>query len=67
MLSFQRLAMCSTRGGSQWKYITFASAIWIRQNPLWFWNPEEMSPEIPNRGISYPKIGHVNVSVNFFL
>ena len=34
----------------------------IRQNPLWLWNPEEMSPEIQNRGTSGPKIGHVNVS-----
>ena len=36
--------------------------MWIRQNPLWLWNPEEMSPEIQNRGTSSPKIGPVNVS-----
>ena len=36
--------------------------MWIRQNPLWLWNPEETSPEIQNRGTSGPKIGHVNVS-----
>ena len=50
--------MCSTRGGSQEMYITFASAMQIRQNP------EETSPEIQNRGTSGPKIGHVNVSDN---
>ena len=37
-------------------------AMRIRQDPLWPWNPEEMSPEIQNRGTSSPKIGHVNVS-----
>ena len=26
----------------------------IRQNPLRLWNPEEMSPEVQNRGISGP-------------
>ena len=62
MLSIKRSATCSTRGGSQEMYITFASAMWIRQNPLWLWNPEETSPEIQNRGTSGPKIGHVNVS-----
>ena len=25
----------------------------IRQNPLWLWNPEETSPEVQNRGISW--------------
>ena len=34
----------------------------IRQNPLWFWNAEETSTEIQNRGTSGPKIGHVDVS-----
>ena len=62
MLSVKRSATCSTRGGSQEMYITFASAMRIRQNPLWLWNPEETSPEIQNRGTSGPKIGHVNVS-----
>ena len=55
-------AMCSTRGGSQGMYITFASAMRTRQNPLWLWNPEETSPEIQNRGTSGLKIGHVNAS-----
>ena len=41
-------------------YITFASAMQIRQNPFWLWNPEETSPEIQKRG--GPKIGHVYVS-----
>ena len=48
--------MCSTRGGSQEMYITFASAIRIRQNPLWLY-----------MGTSGPKIGHMRVSANFFL
>ena len=42
----QEVGMCSTRGGSWGMYITFTSAMWIRQNPLWLWNPEETSPEI---------------------
>ena len=33
---------------------------WIRQNPLWLWNSEEMSPEIQNMGTSGPKIGHAS-------
>ena len=57
MLSIKRLATCTTRGGSQEEmYITFASTMWIRQNPLWIWNPEETSPEIQNRGTSGPQI-----------
>ena len=38
---------------------------WIRQNPLWLWNPE-VSSEIQNRGASGPKIGHVCVSGKTF-
>ena len=34
-----------------------------RQNPLWLWNPEEMSPEIQNRGISGNKKGHVSTKI----
>ena len=34
--------------------------VWIRQNPLWLWNPEETSPEVWNRGISGPTNGHVS-------
>ena len=34
--------------------------VWIRQNPLWLWNPEETSPEVQNRGISGPTNGHVS-------
>ena len=33
--SYQEVGMCSTRGGSQGMCITFASAMQIRQNPLW--------------------------------
>ena len=36
--------------------------MWIRQNPLWLWNPKETPTEIQNWGISGPKIGHLNVS-----
>ena len=54
MLSVKRLAMCSTRGRSQGMYITFASAVRIRQNPLWPWNPE-MLPEIQKRVPVAPK------------
>ena len=32
----------------------------IRQNQLWFWNPEETSPEVQNRGISDPTNWHVS-------
>ena len=39
-------------------YITFASAMRIR--PLWLGSPEEMSPEIQNRGTSGPTKGHVS-------
>ena len=68
MLTVKRLAMGSTRGGSQGMYIIFASAKQIRQIPLWIWNLKETSPEIQNRG-SGPKIGLVNVSAHktFFL
>ena len=62
VLTVKRLAMCSTRGESLGTYITFASKMWIRQNPLWLWKPEEISPEIQKRGTSGPKIRHVNVS-----
>ena len=34
--------------------------VWIRQNQLWLWNPEEMSSEVQNRGISGSKNGHVS-------
>ena len=57
---------CSTRGGSWGMYTTFASTKkQIRQNPLWLWNPEEMTPEIQNRGTSGPQKGHV-FAKNFF-
>ena len=57
----QEVGTCSTRGGSWGMYITFGSVKkWIRQNPLWLWNPEEMSPEIQNRGTSGPQKGHVS-------
>ena len=62
MLTINKLAMYSTRSGSQGMYITFTSTTWIRQNPLWFWDTEEKSPKNQNRGTSAPKIGHVNVS-----
>ena len=55
MLSVKRLATCSTRGGSQEMYITFASAMRIRQNPLWLWNPEETSPENPKQRYKWPQ------------
>ena len=45
-------------------YIMLSSAMRIRQ-PTLVWNPEEMSPEIQNRGASGPKKGHVSVK-NFF-
>ena len=32
----------------------------IRQNPLWLWNSEETSPEIPNRDACGLKKGHVS-------
>ena len=51
----QEVSMCSTRSGSWGMYITFASTMRIRQNPLWLWNPEETSPEIQNRGVSGPQ------------
>ena len=35
-----------------------------RQNPLWLGNPEKTSPEIQNRGIEGPKIGHVNTRLS---
>ena len=34
--------------------------VWIRQKPLFLWNPEETSPEVQTRGISGPKNGHVS-------
>ena len=40
---------------------------WIRQNPPWFWNPKEMSPEIQNRGTIGPKIGNMYVPGKTFL
>ena len=41
----REVGVCSTRGGCWWMYITFASVKkWIRQNPLWLWNPDKMSP-----------------------
>ena len=43
----------STRGGSQGMYITFASAMSIRQNPLWLWNPEDTRN--PKQGYQWPQ------------
>ena len=65
MLTVERLAMCSTRGGSEEMYIRsiFASAMQIRKIPLWIYNLKDTSPEIQNRG-SGPKIGLVNVSAH---
>ena len=37
----------------------------IRQDPLWLWNPEEMSPEIQNRGTSGPQKRHVSAKKFF--
>ena len=47
-------------------YIAFTSAMWVRQNPLWLWNPEETWPEIQNRDTSGPKIEYVNVLKKIF-
>ena len=41
-------------------YHVYLHKVRIRQNPLRFWNPEETSPEVQNRGISGPKNGHVS-------
>ena len=50
--------MCHTRGESQGTYNHICLCkVWIRQNPLWLWNPEETSPEVQNRGISGPTNG----------
>ena len=57
MLTIKRLAIYSPRGGSHGMYNAFASAMQIRQNPLWLWNLEYTSPDIQNRDISSPKIG----------
>ena len=54
--------MCSTRGGSQEMYITFASAMRIRQNHSGFETQRRRHQKSKNRGTIGPKIGHVNVS-----
>ena len=52
---------CRTRGfsfiqGKKHTSISVTCLPWarIRQYPLWLWNPDEMSPEVRNRGISGP-------------
>ena len=41
-------------------YITIhLCQVWIRQNPLSLWNPEEASSEVQNQGISGPTNEHV--------
>ena len=63
----QEIGTCSTRDGSQGMYITFTSTKKsIRQNPLWLWNPKEMSPEIQNWGTSGPQKRQVSAK-NFFV
>ena len=54
----QEVGRCSTRGGSQGIYITFAST---KENL------EVTSLEIQNSGTSVPKIGHVYVSPKTYL
>ena len=44
-------------------YHVHLSKVWIRQNPLWLWNPEEISPEVQNRGISGPTNGRVSNNI----
>ena len=36
------------------QYICLCKKKWIRQNPLWLWNPEETSPEIQKKGYQWP-------------
>ena len=47
---------CGTRGEFQEAYIIYASAKYEKGCPLSLWNPQEMSPEVWNRGISGPKM-----------
>ena len=57
----QEVGKCSTRSES-WRMHNILPQKWIRQSPLWLWNPEETSSEIQNMGTSGPKIGHLFVS-----
>ena len=41
-------------------YYVHLHKVWIRQTPLWLWNPEGMSPEVQHRGICGPTNGHVS-------
>ena len=62
MLSVKRSAMCSTRGGSQEMYITFAYTMRIRQNHSGF-ETQRRHHQKSKTGVPVaPKIGHVNVS-----
>ena len=71
MLTIKRTAMCSTRALVHLTGCTLHSpsqfTMWIRQNPLWLWNPEEMSPEIQNKCTSGPQKLSKSLSKDFFL
>ena len=60
MLSAKRSAMCSTRGGSEGMYITFASAMWISKiEPTLALKPRGDVTRNSKQGTSGPKIGHM--------
>ena len=54
MLTIKRSAMCSTRGGSQGTYITFASAMRIRQ-PTLALKPRGDITRNPKQGYQWPQ------------
>ena len=53
ILSFKWLAMCSSRSGPQGMYITFASAMQTRQNPLWLCRPRGDITRIRKQGYQW--------------
>ena len=49
----------------EWPVTKEPAALWIvlLGCPLWLWNPEWISPEVWNMGISDPKNGHVSTNL----
>ena len=68
MPAVKRLAVCTTRCGSQEINITFTSTMQIRLNPsLAFETQRRRRQKSKTGGASGPKIGHVNVSAKINL
>ena len=58
------VSRCRTRGESEESVVCRRGSTQGRDSP-WLWNPEQMSPEVQNRGMSGPKQGtYVHLFLN---